>query len=123
MKSNEEHKNLLADCDSEDNDQGCVPKRKYKGLPVLSDTRWLTRIDSIDCLLNNYIAVCEALEEVRDSSSGQNASDADAFLKRLLSFEFLASAVICRHVLAYTRPITVALLVIFLKHTGWPNTL
>ena len=109
MKSNEEHKNLLADCDPEKDDQGCIPKRKYKGLPVLSDTRWLTRIDSIDCLLNNYIAVCEALEEVRDSSSGQSASDADTFLKRLLSFEFLASAVICRHVLAYTRPITVAL--------------
>ena len=105
MKSNEEHKNLLADCDPEENDQGCIPKRKYKGLPVLSDTRWLTRIDSIDCLRNNYIAVCEALEEVRDSSSRQSTSDADTFFKRLLSFEFLASAVICRH----TRQITVAL--------------
>ena len=98
--------NLLAD--SADEEQ-LIPKRKYQGLPVLSDTRWLTRIDSIDCLLKHYRAVCEAVEEVRDSSCGQSASDADAFLKRLLSFEFLASAVICRHVLAYTRPITVAL--------------
>ena len=53
--------------------------------------------------------MCEAVESVRDSSSGQSASDADAFLKRLLSFEFVASAVICHHVLAYTRPLTVAL--------------
>lgn len=90
-------------------DQECGPRQNYKGLPVLSDTRWLTRIDSIDCLLKNYIAVCEALEEVRDSSSGQSACDADVFHKCLLSFEFSASAVICRHVLAYTRPISVAL--------------
>jgi len=33
-------------------------------LPVLSDTRWLTRVDSIDCLLKRYRAVCEAVEAV-----------------------------------------------------------
>ena len=65
--------------------------------------------NSIDCLLKHYRAVCEAVESVRDSSTGQSASDADSFLKRQLSFEFLASAVICRHILAYTRPLTVAL--------------
>ena len=82
---------------------------KFQGLPVLSDTHWLTRVDSIHCLLQNYRAVCEAVEAIRDSSTGKNASDADSLLKWLLSFEFLVSAIICRHVLAYTRPITVAL--------------
>ena len=53
--------------------------------------------------------MCEAVEAVRDSSTGQSASDADSFLKWLLLFEFLVSAVICRHILAYTRPLTVAL--------------
>lgn len=76
---------------------------------MLSDTRWLTRVDSIDCLLSNYRAVCEAVEAVRNSSSGKSASDADSFLKRLLSFELLVSTVLCHHVLAYTRPLTVAL--------------
>lgn len=42
----------------------CVEKRKYQGIPVLSDTWWLTRVDSIDCLLKNYKAVCEAVEAV-----------------------------------------------------------
>ena len=39
----------------------------------------------------------------------QLASDADAYLKRLLSFEFLVSAVVSHHVLGFTRPLTVAL--------------
>ena len=96
----------LPDCFDEEEDP--IPKRQYQGLPVLSDTRWLTRVDSINCLLQHYRAVCEAVESVRDSSTGQSASDADSFLKRLLSFEFLASAVICA-TFAYTRPLTVAL--------------
>lgn len=99
------HEDFLADC----GDSEVVPKKKYQGLPVMSDTRWLTRVDSIHCLLQNYRALCEAVEEVRNRSSGDSASDADSFLKRLLSFEFLASAIICQHVLQYTRPLTVAL--------------
>ena len=30
-----------------------TPKRQYRGLPVLSDIRWLTRVDSINCLLKH----------------------------------------------------------------------
>ncbi len=62
-------RDLLAD--TEDGNE-----RKYQGLPTLSDTRWLSRVDSIDCLLKNYPSVCEALEAVRDASTGQSASDA-----------------------------------------------
>ena len=65
LKSSQEY--FLADCVDSD----LVSKRRYHGLPVLSDTCWLTRVDSIHCLLRNYRAVCEAIEEVRDSSSGQ----------------------------------------------------
>ena len=39
--------------------------KKFHGLPVLSDTRWLTQIDSKQCLLKKYKAVCEAVAEVR----------------------------------------------------------
>ena len=99
---------LLADTLEED-EQCTIPDRHYRGLPVLSNTRWLTRVDSIDCLLRNFMSICKAVEEVRNLSSGQSASDAESFLKRLLSFEFIASAVISHHVLAYTRPLTVAL--------------
>ena len=85
------------------------PVKKFHGLPVLSHTRSLTRIDSIQCLLKKYRAICEAVEEVKDTSSGQSANDAESYLKRLMTFEFLMSAVICQHVKQYTRPLTVAL--------------
>lgn len=49
-------------------DDNLGPAKKYCGLPVLSGTFWLTRIDSIQCLLNNYRVVCEAVEEVRNAS-------------------------------------------------------
>ena len=52
--------------------------------------------------------MCEGVEAVRDSS-GQSANDANSFLNRLLSSELFVSAVICRHVLGFTRPLTVAL--------------
>ena len=75
---------FLADCV----EGHLVPaKRRYEELPVPSDTRWLTRVDTIDCLLKNYRAVCEAVEAVWNSSSGQSANDVDSYLKRLLSFE------------------------------------
>ena len=87
--------NLLADTEEEDEQH--------------ADTRWLTRIDSIDCLLKNFKSICTAVEEVRDLSTGQSANDAESFLKRLLSFEFITAAVISHHVLGFTRPLTVAL--------------
>ena len=105
FQSSKDQEDFLTDCTEDD----LVQKRNYQGLPVLSDTRWLTRVDSIDCLLKNYRVVCEAVEAVRDCSTGHSANDADSFLKRLLSFEFVVSAIICRHVLAFTRPLTVAL--------------
>ena len=109
--SSQEQEDFLADSidDSESDDTGLVPERKYRGIPVLSDTRWLMRIDSINCLLKNYLPICEAIEEIRDCSSGQSAHDADSYLNRMMTFEFIASAVICHQVLAYTRPLTVAL--------------
>ena len=54
-------------------------------------------MDSIDSHLKHFRPICEAVEEVRDVSTGLSASDADSYLKCLLSFEFLASAVVSRH--------------------------
>ena len=56
-----------------------------------------------------YGAVCEAVEEVWDTSSGQSANDTESYPKRQMAFKFLVSAVNCQHVLQYTRPLTVAL--------------
>ena len=48
FKNDEESDNLLAD--SGDMNE-LIPIKHKRRLPVLSDTRWLTRVDSIHCLL------------------------------------------------------------------------
>ena len=73
LKSSKNPENFLAD-----NVDEFLPKRKFQGPPVLSDTRWLTRVDSIHCLLQSYRAACEAVEAIRDSSTSKSASDADS---------------------------------------------
>ena len=95
LKSSDQE-DFLADCVNGDL---VLAKRRCQELPVLSDTHWFIQVDSIDCLLKHYRAVGEALEAVRNSSSSQSATDADSFLRRPLSLEFLVSAVICHHVL------------------------
>ena len=45
LKSEEDRGNLLADCFNEEEDP--IPKRQYWGLPVLSDTRWLTILSTV----------------------------------------------------------------------------
>ena len=101
LKNDKDSDNLLADSVHEDDE--LIPNKHNRGLPVLSDTCWLTRVDSINCLLKQYKALYVALEVVRNCSVGHSASDAEAFLKRLQSLEFLMSAIICHHVLAFTK--------------------
>ena len=57
-------------------------------------------MDFVDFLVKHFRALCEALEEIRDSSSGHSAYDAENNL-------YVASAIIW-HILAYTQ-LTVAL--------------
>lgn len=45
-------------------------KNRYH-LPTLSDTRWLSRVDSIITLLSNYESVHETLDEVRVQSTAR----------------------------------------------------
>ena len=77
-------------------------RTKYRGLPVLSETRWLARVELIA-----FYATTEQC--VSRGNAGfffsQSAYDADSYLNHL-SFE--ASTVICRHVLGH-KPLTVAL--------------
>ena len=78
-------------------------------LPTLSDTRWLSRVDSISTLLSHYEAVHEALDEVRVQSTGQSSHDAASYLYSMSAFSFMVAAVICQYILAFTRPLSVGL--------------
>ena len=83
-------------------------KNRYH-LPTLSDTRWLSRVDSISTLLSNYEAVHEALDEVHVQSTGQSSHDAALYLYSMSAFCFIVAAVICQYILAFTRPLSVVL--------------
>ncbi|XP_028516933.1 uncharacterized protein LOC114575707 [Exaiptasia diaphana] len=52
-------------------------------LPTLSDTRWLSRVDSISTLLVNYSRIYDAISEVMMQSTGKASHDASGFLRAL----------------------------------------
>lgn len=79
-------------------------KNRYH-LPTLSDTRWLSRVDSIITLLSNYESVHEALDEVRVQSTGRSSHDAASYLYSMSAFCFIVAAVIYQYILAFTRPL------------------
>ena len=64
----------------------CQLKKNSTELLVLSDTRWLSRVDSIHCLLKHYRSICEAFEAIKAQSVGTSASDANGLLQSLISF-------------------------------------
>ena len=85
----------------------CASKRQT--LPTLSDTRWLSRVDSISTLLVHYEHIYDALSDIRDESSGQSASDALSYLGSMESFEFIVVACLRQYILAFIRPLSVNL--------------
>ena len=82
---------------------------KRSGIPTLCDTRWLSRGDSISALIANFEQVLEALEEIMNSSGGQSSSDADSHILAIRQFKFIYSAVISQYILAFIRPLSIAL--------------
>ena len=93
LRNDKDQEDLLADLE-ECYEGDLLAKKHHHGFPVLSDTRWLSRVDSIHCLLKHYRAICEALEAIEAQSVGSSANDANAFLRSMMSFEFITSAVI-----------------------------
>lgn len=55
------------------------------------------------------IQIREAIEEIEQKSTGKSKADAQAYLKKMSDFWFIMTAVIVQYILAYVRPISVAL--------------
>lgn len=111
---NQKTSELLADIDDSDLDVvdegGLISKSLMRhSLPTLSDTRWLSRVDSVSTLLGNYESVYKAMVNVRDQSTGSSSSDAQSYINTMEQFQFIVSAVVCQHVLAFIRPLSVLL--------------
>jgi len=80
-----------------------------QSLPTLSDTRWLSRVDSISTLLVQYSQIYQSMEKIAEKSTGRSKHDAIAYTKRMSEFPYIMSAVMTQNILAYIRPLSVAL--------------
>ena len=101
---------LLADCTLEEHEEENLSAASNREcLPILSDTRWLSRVDSISTLLVNYSAIYDSVSEVMLQSTGKASHDASAFLRAMEQFHFIISAVLTQYILGYTRPLSVLL--------------
>lgn len=82
---------------------------RRQSLPTLSDTRWLSRVDSLSTLLVNYGQIYDALQDVNDESSGQSAHDATSYMHAMQRFENIVVAVVTQYTLGFVRPLSVSL--------------
>lgn len=103
-----ETNNLLSDLELHEENLLTESNRR-QGLPSLCETRWLSRVDSISTLLVKYDQIIAALENIVSESSGTSRSDAESYLKQMSGFGFIMAAVIVQYILAYIRPLSVAL--------------
>ena len=72
---------LLADCPKEEHEERLFKSAlNRESLPTLSDTRWLSRVDSISTLLANYSKIYDAVAQVKAQSKGKSSHDASLFL-------------------------------------------
>ena len=101
---------LLADCPTEEREEERLMNAiNRECLPTLSDTRWLSRFDSISTLLVNYSRIYDAVSEVMMQSTGKASHDASSYLHAMEQFHFIVSAVLTQYILGYTRPLSVLL--------------
>ena len=79
-------------------------------LPTLSDTRWLSRVDSISTILvkNEQIKLYLSMEIIAEKSSDQS-KQTTSFVKKMGEFSFIVTAVMTQYVLAFIRPLSVSL--------------
>ena len=99
--------------EEDDDDNAHVQSLKHgashKTLPKLSETRWLSRVDSVSTLLANYAQVHDALHDVVAQSKGKSSSEALSFVHSITQFSYIVAATISQYLLAVLRPLTVYL--------------
>ncbi len=78
-------------------------------IPTLSETRWLSRVDTLTWLVSNYAGIIDVLDNIQEESSGQASADAFSYKNSLTNFEFLVAVVAVQHILGYIRPLSISL--------------
>ena len=68
---------LLADCPKEEHEERLLKSDlNRESLSILSEARWLSRVDSISTILANYSKIYDAEAQVKAQSQGKSSNDA-----------------------------------------------
>ena len=98
-----------------------LPNNNHRALIDVCRTRWISRIDGMDRIVELLLPVVSLLEDIhlgRDVQVNENttignwnaSSSKDAFsLLKSVTFPFIISLVAVRHILDLTKPLTVKL--------------
>ena len=97
----------------EKNIEDLLPAAKHKTLVNVYRTRWIARIDGLNCLEEMFEATTAALCEMRDNLDGtgdvETSGTASGLVSICADFQFIVSLVITRSILDYARSATVKL--------------
>lgn len=62
LKNDKDHEDLLANLEEYYYNEELLPRTRHLGFPVLSDTRWLSRIDLIHCISVPFVKLLKLLK-------------------------------------------------------------
>lgn len=79
-----------------------------RGIPLMSDTRWGSRIKSVNAFIAKLGPTHRALQEI-ESDCTPNSEKASSLLKTMESFDTLVTSVVIQSVLGYIWPLTIKL--------------
>ena len=90
-----------------------VPTEMRNKIPDVCRTRWFLRIDGLERTQEMYEPLLSTLEEIKDNADGsynrEACADANGVYSTMLSFNFIATLIITRSIMAYTLPLTLEL--------------
>ena len=90
----------------------CLPQCKQKKIKVLSRTRWIARLGTLDTLCYLHPAAIQCMEMILNncaSWTAESVADARSLLSAITSPEFLAALIITDDIFSYTANITCSL--------------
>ena len=80
---------------TQDTDDSDIATLKRKQLRPLHPTRWTTRAESIQSIIDNYKCVLETLEEIAASDKSEGGTKANGLAAVMQSFGFYFSLLLC----------------------------
>lgn len=106
---------LLTDSDSasyedlSESTQAIKEAGKKKVVPKFCATRWSARVSTLSALLSKYLEVVQALEKIRDASTGEARSDAASYIRLMEDSQFVVALTVTQFVLSFLGAVTIAL--------------